>query len=153
MKKIYTLLIFLLISFNVFAADEKISELVELSEPPAIGDFIPLVDISDTSQAASGSTKRVSSANLLYNINSVMGTLYGDVSFGTFTGITIPDNATVVQALQALETALELRLTKAAADLIYQPIWDYDYTDLINKPTIVDWTSDQGATNININNE
>lgn len=49
-------------------ADTKISALTELAAEPATGDLIPLVDISDTTMAASGSTKRITSANLMKDL-------------------------------------------------------------------------------------
>jgi hypothetical protein len=45
-------------------ANAKISDLTALTEP-AGGDLLPTVDISDTTQAASGTTKRITRTNLL----------------------------------------------------------------------------------------
>lgn len=45
-------------------ADTKISALGELAEAPASTDELVLVDKSDTTQAVSGSTKRITAANL-----------------------------------------------------------------------------------------
>lgn len=46
-------------------ADTKITSLTELAEQPASTDMIPLVDTSDTTQATSGTTKKITRANLL----------------------------------------------------------------------------------------
>lgn len=43
-------------------ADSKISALTHLNAVPASGDMIPLVDVSDTTQAASGTTKRLAAS-------------------------------------------------------------------------------------------
>jgi hypothetical protein len=43
--------------------DTKISALTELTIP-AVGDWVPIVDVSDTTQAASGSTKKITKTNL-----------------------------------------------------------------------------------------
>jgi hypothetical protein len=45
-------------------ADAKISALTELAEAPAAGDLFAVVDVSDTTDAASGTTKRITAANL-----------------------------------------------------------------------------------------
>lgn len=45
-------------------ADSKISALTELSAAPATGDLLVLVDISDTTMAASGTNKKITWANL-----------------------------------------------------------------------------------------
>jgi hypothetical protein len=105
MKKwIITLCLFLLLA-QISWADEKISDFGALSEAPASGDLLPIVDVSDTTQGATGSTKKITVTNFLSGLS-----------------------------------------------VVYHPLWDYDYTDLINKPTIIDWTSDQGATDINAAN-
>ena len=41
-----------------------ITDLTELSAVPASGDFVPIVDVSDTTQAASGSTKKIQWSNI-----------------------------------------------------------------------------------------
>lgn len=46
-------------------ADAKISALTELTTAPASTDLIPIVDVSDTSMAASGTTKYITSETLL----------------------------------------------------------------------------------------
>lgn len=49
-------------------ADSKISALTALASGHATGDLLPLVDVSDTTQAASGTTKYTTLANLLANL-------------------------------------------------------------------------------------
>jgi hypothetical protein len=46
-------------------ANKKLSGLTELAETPASGDMVPVVDVSDTTGAATGTTKKVSVTNLL----------------------------------------------------------------------------------------
>lgn len=46
-------------------ADTKISALTELAETPATGDLVAIVDVSDTTQAATGSTKKITRSNLV----------------------------------------------------------------------------------------
>lgn len=49
-------------------ADAKISALTALASGHATGDLIPIVDVSDTTQAASGTTKKTTIADLLANL-------------------------------------------------------------------------------------
>lgn len=42
----------------------KISEMTALTVTPASGDLIPIVDVSDTTQAASGTTKKIAASVL-----------------------------------------------------------------------------------------
>jgi len=46
-------------------ANKKISALTSLGATPAVGDIIPITDISDTTGSASGTTKKVTVANLV----------------------------------------------------------------------------------------
>jgi len=48
----------------------KITGLTELAEAPATGDFVPIVDVSDTTQGADGTTKKVTKLNLVSGILS-----------------------------------------------------------------------------------
>lgn len=45
--------------------NEQISDFVALAVAPAVGDLLAIVDISDTTDAASGTTKKITVANLL----------------------------------------------------------------------------------------
>lgn len=45
-------------------ADAKISALTELAATPANGDLLPIVDVSDTTQAPTGTTKRITAQNV-----------------------------------------------------------------------------------------
>ena len=49
-------------------ADTKISALTELAAGPDASDLIPIVDVSDTTHAASGTTKRVTITNFFASI-------------------------------------------------------------------------------------
>lgn len=46
-------------------ANAKITDLTALGAAPATGDLFPLVDVSDTTDASSGTTKKMTVANLL----------------------------------------------------------------------------------------
>jgi hypothetical protein len=48
-------------------AKKRITELTALTSP-ATGDFLPIVDVSDLTQAASGSTKKITVANFANNL-------------------------------------------------------------------------------------
>lgn len=55
-------------------ADAKITDLAALSAAPAVGDLLELVDVSDTSMAASGTNKKITAANLLSGVYVAGGT-------------------------------------------------------------------------------
>jgi len=61
-------------------ANKKITALTALGAAPAIGDLIPLVDISDTTDSANGTTKKMTVTNLFTSPT---------VSGGTFTSPTL----------------------------------------------------------------
>ena len=90
------------------AASLKISELNALT---AMADD-DLFLVTDTSATTS---KKVSFSTLKSNIalaaTSLIGVSAGVSHLGTFSGTTISDSQTVKQAIQALETATELRAT------------------------------------------
>jgi hypothetical protein len=67
-------------------ADKKITELTELAEAPAVGDLIPLVDISDTTMAASGTDKKITPVNLM--AGKTLVTHVVAASGGTHTSLT-----------------------------------------------------------------
>lgn len=46
-------------------ADAKISALTELNATPAVGDLVPIVDVSDSTDNGTGTTKKITVANLL----------------------------------------------------------------------------------------
>lgn len=48
-------------------ANKKISEYTALGAAPATNDIVPIVDVSDTTDAASGTTKKITITNLLTN--------------------------------------------------------------------------------------
>lgn len=54
-------------------------------------------------------------AGYLASMQTLSGVGYGETSLGTFTGTTIPDNISNKQALQSLETAVEVRNTSPTA--------------------------------------
>lgn len=78
-------------------ADTKISALTELAETPATGDLVALVDVSDTTQAASGTTKKITRTNLVGGLaTSASPTFTGTVTLPTgLTGVIRADSGVV----------------------------------------------------------
>lgn len=88
-------------------ADTKVSALTELDAVPAVGDWIPFVDVSDTTHAASGTTKKINADRFIYtngtantlaanlNVNSKNLTNVGTVSTPTITTPTIAGTMTI----------------------------------------------------------
>lgn len=83
----------------------QISTSAELSGTGAAGDPLQLVK--------AGAQATLSIDDLV----TLSGVADGQSNLGTFTGSTIPDSQTIKQALQALETALELKSAPAAENL------------------------------------
>ena len=90
-------------------ADTKISSLTELSTTPDTSDVLPIVDVSDTSQATSGTTKKITRATLLGTVSESEGgtgessysqgeVLIGNSSGGlTKTTLTAGSNVTITE--------------------------------------------------------
>ena len=78
-------------------ANRKISSLSALGATPAVGDIIPITDVSDTTGSAQGTTKKVTVANLVAAapVQSVAGRTgtvtvdAGDLTDGDFGGTAI----------------------------------------------------------------
>jgi hypothetical protein len=72
-------------------ADSKITALTALTAADPVNDMFPVVDVSDTSMAASGTTKRISVNNLLSSSPTASGAL-------TVTGLVTAGSATITGA-------------------------------------------------------
>ena len=80
-------------------ADSKITALAALTAADPINDMFPVVDVSDTSMAASGTTKRISANNILSSSPTASGAL-------TVTGLVTAGSATITGALTSGTTTL-----------------------------------------------
>lgn len=60
----YITIILLFTGLNAYAADKKITDLTELNEAPASDDIVPVVDVSDPTDSAIGTTKKLTVSNL-----------------------------------------------------------------------------------------
>ena len=69
-------------------ADSKITALAALTAADPVNDMFPVVDVSDTSMAASGTTKRISVNNILSSSPTASGAL-------TVTGLVTAGSATI----------------------------------------------------------
>ena len=69
-------------------ADSKITALAALTAADPVNDMFPVVDVSDTSMAASGTTKRISANNILSSSPTASGAL-------TVTGLVTAGSATI----------------------------------------------------------
>ena len=75
-------------------ADSKITALAALTAADPVNDMFPVVDVSDTSMAASGTTKRISANNILSSSPTASGAL-------TVTGLVTAGSANVTGDLKA----------------------------------------------------
>ena len=72
-------------------ADSKITALAALTAADPVNDMFPVVDVSDTSMAASGTTKRISANNILSSSPTASGAL-------TVTGLVTAGSASITGA-------------------------------------------------------
>jgi len=89
-------------------ANKKITELTALTSV-ASGDLIPIVDVSDTTQAASGTTKKITQANFVAGVLT-SPTMSGTV---TLTGATIVNTGTIT-----LPTSTDTLIGRATTDTL-----------------------------------
>lgn len=54
--------------------NKRISDMTELAEAPANGDLLPLVDVSDTTDDATGTNKKIQYSNLISGLSTASGT-------------------------------------------------------------------------------
>jgi len=75
-------------------ANKKITDLTELTSV-ATGDFLPIVDVSDTSQSSAGTTKKITQTNYV-------GTTFAPLASPTFTGTVTTDVLTATGVITGL---------------------------------------------------
>jgi hypothetical protein len=85
-------------------ADSKITALTALTAADPVNDMFPVVDVSDTSMAASGTTKRISVNNLLSSSPTASGAL-------TVTGLVTAGSATITGDLTVDTSTLKVDST------------------------------------------
>jgi hypothetical protein len=97
-------------------ANKKLSGLTELAETPASGDMVPVVDVSDTTGAATGTTKKVSVDNLISEI--AVADMAASAVVLESEGISSNDNDTTLPTSAAVKDYVDTQLT--AEDLDFQ---------------------------------
>jgi hypothetical protein len=85
-------------------ADSKITALDNLTAADPINDMFPIVDVSDTTMAASGTTKRISANNILSSSPTASGAL-------TVTGLVTAGSATITGDLTVDTSTLKVDST------------------------------------------
>jgi hypothetical protein len=85
-------------------ADSKITALTALTAADPVNDMFPVVDVSDTTMAASGTTKKISVNNILSSSPTASGAL-------TVTGLVTAGSATITGALTVDTTTLVVDAT------------------------------------------
>lgn len=102
-------------------ADQKITQLTELSVQPASTDVLPIVDIDDTTMAGSGTTKRISVTNLLASkADSTHTHAIGDITGTVPTsqgGTNLTAIGTALQTLRVNAGATALEFADLAGDI------------------------------------
>ena len=82
-------------------ADSKITALTNLTAADPVNDMLPIVDVSDTIMAASGTTKRISVNNILSSSPTASGAL-------TVTGLVTAGSATITGDLTVASNILKV---------------------------------------------
>lgn len=77
--------------------EERLDEQTALSETPADGDLIHVVDVSDTTDNAAGSSKKITRANFLGRVDDETPSGTIDGSNDTFTLAFTPRNTTSIK--------------------------------------------------------
>jgi hypothetical protein len=85
-------------------ADSKITALQNLTAADPVNDMLPVVDVSDTTMAASGTTKRISVNNILSSSPTASGAL-------TVTGLVTAGSATITGDLTVDTSTLKVDST------------------------------------------
>jgi hypothetical protein len=96
-------------------ADTRISALTALGAAPATGDLLPIVDISDTTHAASGTTKKLTIAELFTGV-TLTSPVFVTPTLGAATGTSLQ--------LSGL-TASEILATDASKNLVSLAVATY----------------------------
>lgn len=89
-------------------ANKKISALTELAATPASGDMVPVVDVSDSTGAATGTTKKVSVDNLISNI--AVADMAGSAVVTESEGISGNDNDTTLPTSAAVKDYVDTQI-------------------------------------------
>lgn len=124
MKKFLILFSLIIWASFSFAADTKVSDLTALSEAPANGDLFIVVDVSDTTMASTGTTKKITASYLLNSLDgeNIQDDTIDDDSID-FTDVTLNDftfdvgsvSKTEFGYLDGITSAIQTQLgTKAA---------------------------------------
>ena len=109
-------------------ADQKITQLTELSAQPASTDVLPIVDIDDTTMAGSGTTKKISVTNLLASkADSTHTHAIGDITGTVPTsqgGTNLTAIGTALQTLRVNAGATALEFADNSAQLTTEEVQD-----------------------------
>lgn len=99
-------------------ADKKISDLTSLGAAPATGDLLPLVDISDTTDSAQGTSKKMTVANI-FTSPALTTPALGTPTSGNLASCTGLPISTGVAGLGAnVATALAVAVGSAGAPVV-----------------------------------
>ena len=111
-------------------ANKKISAFTELTEAPATGDVLPIVDVSDTTGAPTGTTKKVSLTNLSAGIVDISTSQLDAASLVTESeGISSNDNDTTLPTSAAVKDYVDAQiLTKDNLDEIAEGTTNKHFT-------------------------
>ena len=117
-------------------ADSKITALAALTAADPVNDMFPVVDVSDTSMAASGTTKRISANNILSSSPTASGAL-------TVTGLVTAGSATITGDLTVRTN--KLLVTATGVGVGAAPVNSFDVTSTSGTLSVFKRTGSNGA--------
>ena len=135
-------------------ANKKISAFTELTEAPATTDVVPVVDVSDTTGAPTGTTKKVSLTNLSAGIVDISTSQLDAASLVTESeGIGSNDNDTTLPTSAAVKDYVDTQiLTKDNLDEIAEGTTNKHFTasdeTKLDGLEQSDWNSSSGGSQI-----
>ena len=106
-------------------ANKKITDLTELAEAPATGDLAVIVDISDTTDAATGTNKKITATNLLalrtdQDVKTTSNPSFGGTLVNTALTLTSTDSVVNLEMLDDTTTQ-NIAIQRNSDDLFILP--------------------------------
>ena len=124
-------------------ADSKITALTALTSADPANDMFPVVDVSDTTMAASGTTKRISINNILAcspSATLASATITGDLTVRT-TGLVVNATGTGVQASPSAPLCVKTRNSDSVGLRVLQSTGGTAGIQFTDDPVTADWGS------------
>jgi len=114
-------------------ADLRTTDLVELAEQPAVGDLFDIVDVSDTTGNAAGTSKKITRANILGTILDAVTAAFTTADETKLDGIEALADVTDAGNVGSVNAAATSKTTPVDADSV--PIVNSESSNVIGRVT------------------